>query len=453
MYKLSKIDLHNLYIYIRMTKEYNCSTCLKDFTQKSQYERHINRKNPCKAPKAISKEIKNIIQTNVSFRENSLKLNKELSKDLRQEEGIFFTPKKARDLLFEEFDKLKVKPKNILEPSFGSGEFLEDLKIKYPKAKITGVEYNEKIFKSYKSSNMELIHGDFMKYKSETSFNCIIGNPPYFIIKDKNPNCMIGRPNIYIAFLYKCLEEHLEDKGYLGFILPTSLYNCSYYEPMRKYIYEKCTIHFIKSLDVNYYETGQDTMLIIIQKKIDKKHKYFFCSNDSKYITPFYKELNKLTEETKTIEKLGLYVKTGDVVWNQEKDKLSTDGTLLIYNTNIVNNKLVLNNIKSKDNKKKQYIKGFHKTPIKGRAILVNRGYGNVEYKFNYVCVDIKEFYAENHVNMILAKDDTTVKNLALVEKSFEDERTSKFIQMFVGNGALSKTEIESVLPIFIEVS
>jgi len=454
MYKLSKIDLHNLYIFlIEMPKEYNCSICLKDFKQKSQYERHMNRKNPCKAPKVLSEEIKNIIQTNVSFRDNSLKLNKEISTEDRQEQGIFFTPKKARDLLFEEFDKLKVKPKKILEPSFGSGEFLEDSIAKYPKAKITGVEYNEKIFKSYKSSKIELIHSDFMKYKSETKFDCIIGNPPYFVIKDKNPKCMIGRPNIYVAFLYKCLEEHLENKGYLGFILPTSLYNSSYYEPMRKYIYDNCSIHYIKSLDVKYYETGQDTMLIIIQKKVDKHHKYFFKCNGSNYITPFYKELNELMKGTKTIQELGLYVKTGDVVWNQEKDKLTKEGTLLIYNTNIVNGKLVLNNIKSKDNKKKQYIKGFHKSPIHGKAILVNRGYGNVEYKFNYVSVDLKEFYAENHVNMILAKDTTTIKNLSLVEKSFENERTSKFIKMFIGNGAMSKTEIESVLPIFIDVS
>jgi hypothetical protein len=292
-----------------------------------------------------------------------------------------------------------------------------------------------------------------MKYKSETKFDCIIGNPPYFVIKDKNPKCMIGRPNIYVAFLYKCLEEHLENKGYLGFILPTSLYNSSYYEPMRKYIYDNCSIHYIKSLDVKYYETGQDTMLIIIQKKVDKHHKYFFKCNGSNYITPFYKELNELMKGTKTIQELGLYVKTGDVVWNQEKDKLTKEGTLLIYNTNIVNGKLVLNNIKSKDNKKKQYIKGFHKSPIHGKAILVNRGYGNVEYKFNYVSVDLKEFYAENHVNMILAKDTTTIKNLSLVEKSFEDKRTSNFIKMFIGNGAMSKTEIESVLPIFIDVS
>jgi tRNA1(Val) A37 N6-methylase TrmN6 len=436
-----------------MTKEYSCNTCLKDFTQKSQYDRHMGRKNKCKAPKVINELIQNIIQSNVSFRENSLQLNKKLSKEDRQNQGIFFTPRKARELLFEEFDKLKVKPKDILEPSFGSGEFLEDARTKYAKAQITGVEFNETIFKAYENPSIDLVHSDFMNYKSEKQFDCIIGNPPYFVIKDKNPKCMVGRPNIYVAFLYKCLEEHLKDNGYLGFVLPTSLFNCSYYEPMRKYIYDKCTIHFVKALDVKYYETGQDTMLIILQKKKDPTHKYVFQRNGCTYISPCYKELNGLVADTKTIKELELYVKTGDVVWNQEKDKLANDGTLLIYSTNIINGELVINNIKSKGGEKKQYIKGFHKSPVNGKAILVNRGYGNVEYKFNYVYVDLKEFYAENHVNMILPNSTDYQKNLDVVKKSFEDERTMKFIEMFVGNGAMSKTEIECVLPIFTAAS
>ena len=437
-----------------MTKEYSCITCLKDFTQKSQYERHMNRKNNCKAPKVINEVIQNIIQSNASFRENSLALNKKLSKEDRQDQGIFFTPKKARELLFEEFDKLKVMPKNILEPSFGSGEFIDDAYMKYPNAKITGVEYNEIVFNSFKNSNISLVQSDFMKYKSDTMFDTIIGNPPYFIIKDKNPKCMVGRPNIYIAFLYKCLDEHLSNNGYLGFVLPTSLYNCSYYEPMRKYIYDNCTIHFVKTLDVKYYETGQDTMLIILQKTKDAEHKYIFNRNGSHYITPFYKELNTLVANTITIKELGLYVKTGDVVWNQEKDKLANDGTLLIYNTNIMNGELNLNILPIKEiQEKKQYIKGFHKHPIKGIAILVNRGYGNVKYKFNYISVDLKEFYAENHVNMILPNNSESEKNLEVVKKSFEDEKTMKFIEMFVGNGAMSKTEIECVLPVFTGAS
>ena len=276
------------------------------------------------------------MKQNTSFSEISNKLNKTLSKEIRKSQGIFFTPKKARDLLF---DNLHIKPQHILEPSFGSGEFIDDACIKYPDATITGVEYNDTIFKTYKNPKATLIHHDFMTYTSDTKFDCIIGNPPYFVIKDKNPKCMVGRPNIYIAFLYKCLEIHLSDDGYLGFVLPTSLYNCSYYEPMRKYIYEHCTIHFVKTLDVKYYETAQDTMLIILQKKKDRRHKYIFKRNKSLYITPYYKALENIVKNTKTISELGLCVKTGSIVWNQEKKKLvdsEKDSILLIYNTNIV---------------------------------------------------------------------------------------------------------------------
>ena len=318
---------------------------------------------------------------------------------------------KARILLFETLDKLKVDPTNVLEPCFGSGEFLSDLKEKYKNIKITGVEYNKKLYDSYKDSNMNLIHQDFLNY-NENKFDLILGNPPYFVIKEKNKECMIGRPNIYIAFLYKCLTLHLIENGYLAFILPTSLFNCSYYEPMRVYIYKHCKIHYIQLLDVSYVDTHQDTMLIILQKKKDITQKYIFKRNNNIYISPYYKELKTLVKETKTIDELNLYVKTGDVVWNQAKKDCikkkigdlvdsEKDGTLLIYNTNIVNCNLVLNNISSKE--KKQYVKNIKKKPIEGKAILVNRGYGNV-YHFNYVYVDLKAFYAENHVNMFLPK-------------------------------------------------
>ena len=160
----------------------------------------------------------------------------------------------------------------------------------------------------------------------------------------------------------------------------------------------------------------------------------------------------------KTIDELNLYVKTGDVVWNQAKKDCikkkigdlvdsEKDGTLLIYNTNIVNCNLVLNNISSKE--KKQYVKNIKKKPIEGKAILVNRGYGNV-YHFNYVYVDLKAFYAENHVNMILPKTKEDEKNLLIVQNSFKDERTSKFIEYFVGNGSISQSEMEHVMPIFV---
>ncbi len=135
-----------------------CSICGKEFTKKIGLQKHKERKTPCKVPI-------NLIQANVhqafkdagvshlevpttEFRETSKKFNSSLSKEERSQQGIFFTPKKARDVLFSKLAELGVKPKNILEPSFGTGEFLLDARRIYPEANILGVEKNEALFNS-----------------------------------------------------------------------------------------------------------------------------------------------------------------------------------------------------------------------------------------------------------------------------------------------------------------
>ena len=127
------------------------------------------------------------------------------------------------------------------------------------------------------------------------------------------------------------------------------------------------------------------------------------------------------------------------------KDLLSDEGDLIIYTTNIVNNEIVLNNL---GKNKKQYITGFKKPITKGPAILVSRGYGN-SYRFSFAKVGDIEFYGENHINVIYPKTEEYIKNLERVLNSFKDERTMKFLKWFVGNGSLSATELETLLPIF----
>lgn len=377
----------------------------------------------------------------MEFNESSKHFNSLLSKETRQENGIFFTPKTARDRLFEILDDNNIVPESILEPSFGSGEFLDDLYKKYPAATIHGVELNTEMYNAYPKKN-NLVNIDFLKYSSEP-VDLIVGNPPYFNVKIKKPECMTGHGNIYILFLYKCLTQHLKHNGVLAFVLPTSLYNSSYYEPCRKYIADKTTILAVEELNVKYYDTSQKTMILVILNIPSATKPYIF--KDS-YITPYYKELTELTKNTKTLSELGYSIKTGEVVWNQNKGKLADEGDLLIYTTNIVDNKLVLNNLKEN---KKQYIKNFEKPITKGPALVVSRGYGN-SYRFSFALVENIEFYGENHINVIYPITEQAAKNINQIKKSFEDKRTLEFIKYFVGNGALSKTELETVLPIFV---
>lgn len=393
------------------------------------------------------------------FREVSKKFNTLLSKEIRQEQGIFFTPKKARDLLFSKLAEFNVKPKTILEPSFGSGEFLLDARTIYPDATLLGVEKNELLFKSVECSNAHLTCGDFLDWKGTADL--IIGNPPYFVIKtdtlspkekrefaNKNANAMSGRPNIYVLFLYKCLTEHLEQDGFLAFIIPTSLYNCSYYQPMRNYIQKHTTLKYVGTLNKpGFYETGQETMLIILQKRKINDDYIFKSKSGNIYISPYYEDLYSITKDTTFITELGLGVKTGNIVWNQVKKNLADKGTLLVYSSNIQKGRLTLDNLRG--TQRKQYVKDITKPTLSGPVILVERGYGN-SLSFNYVLVDLKDFYAENHVNVIYAKRTDAIDNLHRVIKSFQDERTYRFIKWFIGNGSISATDLETLIPIFI---
>jgi len=265
---------------------------------------------------------------------------------------------------------------------------------------------------------------------------------------EKNSAALTGRPNIYILFLYKCLEEHLKDDGFLAFIIPTSLYNCSYYQPMRNYIEKRTTICHLENLNKpGFYETGQETMLIILQKRKTGSGNYIFKPKRGEvFISPFYKELYDITSDTVTLSDIGLGVKTGNIVWNQIKDNLADEGTLLIYSSNINKSELTLNNLGGKV--KKQYVKNSTKPTLNGPVILVERGYGN-SYSFNSVLVTLNDFYAENHINVIYPKTPDAVRNLERVVASFQDERSQTFIKWFIGNGSMSATDLETLMPIF----
>jgi type I restriction-modification system DNA methylase subunit len=448
-----------------MAKE-GCSTCGKEFARKNGLQKHREKKIPCKSPTALIEKTLNTVLTEAGlphllsstdeFREASKKFNASLTKEQRQDEGIFFTPKKVRDLLFEKLGEFAIKPKRILEPSFGTGEFLLDARRHFTAATIFGVEKNSDLFNSVKCPDSDLSNCDFLDWTG--SADLILGNPPYFLMKidtkekrefkKENGECMTGRPNMYVKFLYKCIKDHLEPNGFLAFIIPTSLYNCSYYQPMRNYIQKNTTIRYLENLDKpGFHETTQDTMLIILEKNKQNDDYIFKSLNGNIYISPFYKDLYTYIEGSTTISELGLDVKTGNVVWNQVKENLSDEGgALLIYASNIAKSELKLG-MKEGD-AKKQYVKGIDKPTLSGPLILVSRGYGN-SLHFDAVLVDLKEFYAENHVNVVYPTAPEFAKNLSRVMTSFQNEKTLGFIKNFFGNGSVSATELKSIIPIF----
>jgi hypothetical protein len=162
-------------------------------------------------------------------------------------------------------------------------------------------------------------------------------------------------------------------------------------------------------------------------------------------------ELKQLFEGSTTLEQMGLKVRTGNIVWNEHKEELTDDAdeTLLIYNTNISkDNKLEVK--KFKNGEKGQYIKKDGKI---GPTLVVNRGNGNSAYKLNYAIITKAPYLIENHLNEIYSP--TQIEKNALLElynkitNSFKNPKTQRFIEMFLGNNGLSKTELETIFPIY----
>ena len=411
------------------------------------------------------------------YSELSCSLTKKLSKSEKKDMGIFFTPPTCILSILQQLKQFvdisnsKTNHKfKILEPSCGSGEFIEALTQTYPndKIEITGVELNKTIFDSivqpFSNKTQSLYNIDFLNYPNTDHFDLIIGNPPFAVLKKKDVDKKYypyfdGRPNIFTLFILKSIGL-LKNDGILCFVLPKNFLNCIYYDKTRKYIVNHCDIIYINDCDGKYLETQQETIVIILKKRnananathINKKF-VFNISNYTIFTTGNSSELRSLYINSSTLFDLGFKVSVGTVVWNQCKDILTDDSskTLLIYNSDFSKGKLSPKSYKNDD--KKNYI---NKKGITNPVIAMNRGYGKGSYTFDYCIIDIeKPYLLENHVICVeyIANDKDRDEIIELYNRlidSFNNEKTKKFIELYLGNNAINTTELNTILPIYL---
>ncbi len=398
----------------------------------------------------------------MSYTELSESITTTLDKKAKKMNGVYFT---SQELIWKMIKMLgRRRFKRILEPCYGSGEFIRALSKKYKKSRIEGIELNELMCglcekdNEINKENVDLIRGDYLKTEFEEVYDLIIGNPPFYVMKrddldEEYTPYIEGRPNIFVLFILKSLKL-LKKGGILNFVLPSSFKNCLYYDKLRDLIDKTCEIIEIVDCEgAKWLETTQETMILCVKKRIRwngewviKKGGYTIFNTKEKV-----KRIKELYEGSKTLNEIEFRVSVGNIVWNQCKEELSKNenDTRLIYSGDIKDKKLIKKAYKNVE--KKNYIKKGGNNEL---MIVLNRGYGVGRYNFDYCLIDIeKNYLIENHLICIrYEKDIEKEKKRELYLKicnSFDDERTKEFIRLYFGNGAVNTTELREIIPIY----
>lgn len=269
--------------------KYTCERCLKEFSQKSHYTKHQNKKLPCQDNKGkIEEVVENIINKKL-ISNNTENMTQNMDIDLQEFiKCDVFTPNDISKLMAS---KLNNKG-NILEPSVGSGNLLKYINLKkyeyvdifeIKKEYLDSIPFNEKI---------NIYNCDFIKKHIDTKYDNIIMNPPYIKTQDLSKDyrnylktnfdiLKTGIIDIYYAFIIKCLDL-LKTDGVLISITPNSyLYNKSSLK-LRKYLFDNKYIkEIIDFKDKKIFPSVSVYCCITIFTKPDKQ---FIIYNNKKIL-------------------------------------------------------------------------------------------------------------------------------------------------------------------------
>ncbi|MGL4950774.1 MAG: Eco57I restriction-modification methylase domain-containing protein [Mycoplasma sp.] len=183
--------------------------------------------------------------------------------------GQVFTPSQIVEKMINLISNQK--PKLILEPSSGSGNFYLPLKQKFEN--VIGIEIDKTI------AHQDAIISSYF----ETNFkpDVIIGNPPYVDFKNIDPklksDLLNHKPNLFLFFLEKALSD-LEDYGELIWIIPSTIFTSSSSKKLNQFIYDNFSITYWEQIPENIWENASvptSIVKIVKTKNHIEKINYF----------------------------------------------------------------------------------------------------------------------------------------------------------------------------------
>jgi len=306
-----------------------------------------------------------------------------------------------------------------------------------------------------------------MLYRTNTilsdKYDFVIGNPPYFELKPDSAtrarfsDVISGRANIFSMFIKLGLEM-LRPGGCLAYVIPPSMNNGAYFTALRSYIERHANIEYLSVLDSPMlFDRAHQTVMIMVLKKGPKRGDNIFARDSLRIFATDPKKLKRAFAGKSTlnehgfvvrtgINEHGFVVRTGKIVWNQHRDKLTTNprGAIpLIWSHNLNGNSLTLGNLPGKP----QYIR--HDRFDTGPAIVVNRVTG-LAHTLHLKAAIIKRampFLGENHVNVIYPPKGVSMSRLKNIADQISAPSTMETMRLITGNTQISRTELEHGTP------
>ena len=284
------------------------------------------------------------------------------------------------------------------------------------------------------------------------NFNVCVGN----VVWNQCKNEIIYGPYPSIYKVYKNVE-----KGSKKILIENSEIKSGTYLIINNYEYqitskksnEKNKKLWEYTINPNLVENVEKGCIITIKSNNNSRWYVLDTYNGRKYRNMAKRPREKDTEDKPEIfEYINIPSYKTNIPDTLGKLTHNSNETLLVYTNNIKNNKLIWNppNL-NKDKTKANYIKKQGNT---NPLLIINRGYGNADYKFNYCLIDIdKPYLIENHLICIkytgvLEKQLLKSKYEKIIE-SFKDQRTMDFIKLYFSNNAINTTELNHLLPIY----
>lgn len=330
-------------------------------------------------------------------------------------------------------------------------------------------------------------------------FDYVVGNPPYFKIKNLNQKIkesfsesIYGHPNAYALFLQAGISM-LKTGGRMGYIVPRSMLSGLYFKNLRSFIEKEARIReivyisdrkkvfdnvlhgtMILSLErdascgdriaVSLADSLKDMGSALLPIEVDRNKVIQRLNGTSVWFVAdsmrMYRIIDRIIKEHPllTSSDINCQAKTGQIVWNRVKTLLTAqprrDTLPLVWATDVSKFSFTFNRMAEA---RPCYLQVNEKTEgliVKGPAIIVQRVTAD-EQPYRIVACLPEQFlkkqrdgyFVENHLNVIQPVEGKDRTDLYFLLGVLNSDIVDFFIRAMNGNTQVSATEL-NLLPI-----